>query len=149
MTISFSGLASGLDTTSWVESLVKLKQAKVTTLQQQKESAVLSRDTLTSIRTFFNSFRSVLQKITDSKFNINTNLDLFAQNIATSAKMSVLTANATTEAEEASYKVKVDKLATKTQAVSEYKGTTTIVEKTTATSDTKLSSFASRFNSFW
>ena len=139
MTISFSGLASGLDTTSWVESLVKLKQAKVTTLQQQKESAVLSRDTLTSIRTFFNSFRSVLQKITDSKFNINTNLDLFAQNIATSAKMSVLTANATTEAEEASYKVKVDKLATKTQAVSEYKGTTTIVEKTTATSDTKLS----------
>ena len=118
MTISFSGLASGLDTTSWVESLVKLKQAKVTTLQQQKESAVLSRDTLTSIRTFFNSFRSVLQKITDSKFNINTNLDLFAQNIATSAKMSVLTANATTEAEEASYKVKVVKLATKTQAVS-------------------------------
>ena len=37
MTISFSGLASGLDTSSWVESLVKLKQAKIDTLQEEKE----------------------------------------------------------------------------------------------------------------
>ena len=37
MTISFSGLASGLDTTSWVESLVALKQAKVETLEEEKE----------------------------------------------------------------------------------------------------------------
>ena len=37
MTISFSGLASGLDTSSWVESLVALKQAKIDTLEEEKE----------------------------------------------------------------------------------------------------------------
>ena len=37
MSISFSGLASGLDTSSWIESLVALKRAKVTVLQEQKE----------------------------------------------------------------------------------------------------------------
>ena len=35
MTISFSGLASGLDTSSWVESLVRLRQAKVATPHYQ------------------------------------------------------------------------------------------------------------------
>ena len=39
MTISFSGLASGLDTSSWVESLVALKQAKIDTLKEEKENA--------------------------------------------------------------------------------------------------------------
>ena len=37
MSISFSGLASGLDTSSWVESLVALKKAKVTTLEEEKK----------------------------------------------------------------------------------------------------------------
>ena len=42
MTISFSGLASGLDTSSWVESLVALKQAKIDTLEEEKETVLLS-----------------------------------------------------------------------------------------------------------
>ena len=33
MTISFSGLASGLDTAGWVDALVSVKQEKVTSLQ--------------------------------------------------------------------------------------------------------------------
>lgn len=137
MTISFSGLASGLDTSSWVESLVALKQAKVTVLQEEKETVLFSKDTLNSIRSFFSSFRSTIERITDSKFNIAT-LDLFAQNIATSAKLDVFTATATTEAEEGEYKIRVDKLATNTKAVSDYRYTTTIVETTTATLDSKL-----------
>ena len=35
MTISFSGLASGLDTDSWVNALVSVKQLSVTSLQTQ------------------------------------------------------------------------------------------------------------------
>ncbi len=138
MTISFSGLASGLDTSSWIESLVALRRAKVTTLQQEKEAISLSQNTLSSIKNFFNSFRSTIERITDTRFNI-VSMDLFAQNIATSANLNVLTATATSEAEEGTYKVKVDKLATKTNAVSGYKYTTTIVEATTATANTKLS----------
>ena len=33
MTISFSGLASGLDTSSWVEALVSVKKQEVTALE--------------------------------------------------------------------------------------------------------------------
>ena len=33
MSISFSGLASGLDTSGWVDALVSVKQEKITSLQ--------------------------------------------------------------------------------------------------------------------
>ena len=77
MTISFSGLASGLDTSSWVESLTALKRAKVTTLEEEQEVVQLSRDTLNNIKSFFTSFRSVLEKVTDTKFNV-ASMDLFS-----------------------------------------------------------------------
>jgi len=137
VSISFSGLASGLDTSSWVQSLVALKQAKVTTLQTEKENVALSKDTLNSIKSFFSSFRSLLERVTDTKFNI-VSMDLFAQNIATSANLDIVTATATTEAKEGTYKVKVDQLASNTQAISNHSYLTTIIETTTATADSLL-----------
>ena len=137
MTISFSGLASGLDTSSWVESLVALKQAKVDTLEEEKETVLLSQETLNNIKSFFSSFRSVIEKVTDAKYSIPT-MDIFAQNLANSSDTSVLTASATTEAEESTYEVLVDKLASNTQASSNYTYMTTIVQTTTATLNTKL-----------
>ena len=139
MTISFSGLASGLDTSSWVESLVALKQAKVETLEEEKETVLLSQETLNNIKSFFSSFRSLIEKVTDAKFGV-ASMDLFTQNLATSSNLDVLTASATTEAEEATYNVLVDKLASETQAVSNYSYLTTIVQTTTATNDSKLTS---------
>lgn len=137
MSISFSGLASGLDTSSWVESLVKLKQAKITTLEEQKENVLLSKETLDGIKAFFSSFRSMIEKITDTKFGV-ASMDLFAQNLATSSNVSVLTGIATAEAEEATYNILVDKLATETNALSNYSYMTTIVQTTTATNASKL-----------
>ena len=86
MTISFSGLASGLDTSSWVESLVALKQAKIDTLEEEKETVLLSQETLNNIKSFFTSFRGVIEKVTDAKFGIAT-MDLFAQNLASQSIM--------------------------------------------------------------
>lgn len=60
MSISFSGLSSGIDTSSWVESLVALRQAKVTKLEEEKESVVSIQDVLSNIKSFFTSFRSTL-----------------------------------------------------------------------------------------
>ena len=137
MTISFSGLASGLDTSSWVESLVALKQAKVETLEEEKETVMLSQETLNNIKSFFNSFRSVIEKVTDAKFGSATT-DLFAQNLANSTNLDVLTASATPEAEKGTYNVLVDKLASETQANSTYSYMTTIIQTTTATNDSKL-----------
>ena len=137
MTISFSGLASGLDTSSWVQSLTALKQAKVTQLEEKKESVLLSQETLNNIKSFFSSFRALLEKVTDTKFNLPAT-DLFAQNLATSADISKITATATTEAQEAVYDLTVNKLATNTQAISGFSYQTTIIETTTAALDSKL-----------
>lgn len=137
MSISFSGLASGLDTSSWVESLVALKKAKVNTLEEEKKEVQSLQETLTQIKSFFSSFRSMLEKVTDAKFGV-ASMDLFAQNLATSSNLEALTASATTEAEEATYNVLVDKLASETKANSNYSYMTTIVQTTTATGDSKL-----------
>ena len=98
MTISFSGLASGLDTSSWVDSLVALKKAKVETLEAEKDRVLLSQETLKNIKSFFSSFRSVIEKVTDAKFGV-ASMDLFAQKLANSTNLNVLTASATTETE--------------------------------------------------
>ena len=137
MSISFSGLASGLDTSSWVESLVALKKAKVTSLEEEKKEVQSLQETLTQIKSFFSSFRSMLEKVTDAKFGV-ASMDLFAQNLATSSNLEALTASATTEAEEATYNVLVDKLASETKANSNYSYMTTIIQTTTATVDSKL-----------
>ena len=138
MSISFSGLASGLDTSSWVESLVALKKAKVETYEEEKTKVQTTQETLLKIKSFFTSFRTMLEKVTDAKLGVGS-MDIFAQKLATSSDTSILTAAATTEAEEASYDVTVDKLATGTQAVSGFKSLTTIIQSETATMDTKLS----------
>lgn len=138
MSISFSGLSSGIDTSSWVESLVALRQAKVTKLEEEKESVVSIQDVLSNIKSFFTSFRSTLEKVTDAKFGI-ASMDLFAQNLATSSDINVVTGTATTEAEEATYNIQVDKLASSTEAASNQNFTTTVIETATATLGTKLS----------
>lgn len=137
MSISFSGLATGLDTSSWVESLVKIKQEKVSAYEADKKTLEATQEALASIKTFFNSFRSMLEKVTDTKFG-NTAMDIFSQKLATSTNASIISALASYEAEEASYDVKVDKLATKTKANS---GVNTLVTETitqAATLATKL-----------
>lgn len=137
MSISFSGLSSGIDTSAWVDSLVALRQAKVTKLEEEKEQVIMSQDVLNNIKSFFASFRSVLERVTDAKFGIVT-MDLFAQNLATSSNVSVLTGSATHEAQEAKYDIQVDKLATATQASSNHNYMTTVIESQTATLGTKL-----------
>ena len=138
MSISFSGLTSGLDTSSWVESLTALKRAKVDTLEEEKETVLLSQETLNSIKSFFTSFRTTIEKITDTKFNV-ASMDLFTQKLVNSSDTSKITATATNEAAENSYDIQVDQLASNTQAASGYSYVTTIIQTTTATLDSKLS----------
>ena len=148
MTISFSGLASGLDTSSWVESLVALKQAKIDTLEEEKETVLLSKETLDNIKSFFNSFRSMIEKVTDAQFGV-ASMDLFAQNLATSSNLDILTASATTEAEQSSYNIEVNQLATNSAANSNYSYMTTIVQTTTATADSKLINLGIKAGNIW
>lgn len=131
MSISFSGIASGLDTSSWIESLVALRRAKITTLKTQREELVSTQDTLNNIRSFFNTFKATIQKITDSKFG---DTSLFGRNTATSSNLGVLSATVNDLAQAATYQIKVDQLATNTTAMSGFKDT--IIEESFATNST-------------
>ncbi len=116
MTISFSGLASGLDTSSWVEALVAVKQNKITTLKSDLSVLNGKKSSISNTRSIFSSFRTSLEKLTDVKFG--GTFDLFGQNSATSSNEEVFTATATSDAIRQDYTIKVNQLATYTKATS-------------------------------
>lgn len=116
MSISFSGLASGLDTAGWVEALVSVKQEKISSLKTDLLAIQTTKSTLTDTRSAFNSLRTALEKLTDAKFG--GSFDLFSQNTAKSSNEEVFTATVTSSAQRQSYDVVVQQLATFTKATS-------------------------------
>ncbi len=127
-TITFSGLSSGLDTSSWVEALVSVRQTTITSLQAEQTAQQELLSVVNNIKSYFTSFQTALQKITDSQFGI-ASLDLFLQNLAISSNTNVVTATATPDAARQSYDVYVDQLATATKATSGYTQTETMYAK--------------------
>ncbi len=116
MAISFSGLASGLDTSGWVEALVSIKQEKVTTLQNNLIATQTKKSTLSATRASVTSLRSAIEKLTDKKFGGTYNL--FEKNGAISSNEDIFTATASTSAIRQSYNISVQRLATMTKATS-------------------------------
>ena len=115
MTISFSGLASGLDTATWVEQLVSIKQVSVTSLETDKSKLQDTNSTVSKLQLAFNSLRNSLEKITDAK--LGTYYDLFQSKMATSSDDSILTATVSNSAVSSKYSISVSQLATNTVAV--------------------------------
>ena len=116
MSISFSGLVSGLDTASWVDALVSVKQQKVTTLQSDLVSYQTTKSTLNDTRSKVSSLRTAIEKVTDAKFG--GVFDLFGQTTATSSNPEVFTATASVNAKQQNYDISVQQLATFTKAIS-------------------------------
>lgn len=131
MSISFSGLASGLDTSGWVDALVSIKQQKVTQYNTELTAIKNKKSTLTATRTVFNNFRTAIEKFTDAKFG--GTFDVFTKNSAKSSNDAVFTATANEKAARQSYDISVQQLATYTKAMS--KSSVSAV----ADDDTKLS----------
>ena len=137
MSISFSGLASGMDTSSWVEALVSVKQTEITKLETKKSTIASAQETLSNIKSYFSSFQSLLENVTDARFGI-ASIDLFSQNLADSSNVSVLSAIATTAAENTTYNIEVNQLATSTEVNSGIKADVVTTVHETATSDSRL-----------
>ena len=116
MSISFSGLASGLDTSGWVEALVSSKQGKITTLQTELQEIQKQKSTLNDTRSVVSNLRSAIEKMTDVKFG--GAFDLFNQCTATSSNDKIFTATATSSASRQNYDIVVQQLATYTKAIS-------------------------------
>lgn len=77
MTISFSGLASGLDTSSWVEALVSVKKEEVKGFETKLKEMQTIKTTLNDTRSAFSTLRSAIEKLTDAKFG--GSFDLFGK----------------------------------------------------------------------
>ena len=117
MTISFSGLVSGLDTSSWVEALLSVKQQDITALQTELTAQQTSKTTLTTTRSITSSLRTAIEKLTDAKFG--GTFDLFAKTKAKSSNEDIFTASASTGAKIQNYDIAVKQLATYTKATSQ------------------------------
>ena len=116
MTISFSGLGSGLDTSSWVDAFVSVKKQDLTKLQTQLTSKQTVKSSLSTTRSAVSSLRTAVEKLTDAKFG--GTFDLFAKSSAVSSNEDVFTATADTNARRQNYDIYVKQLATCTKATS-------------------------------
>lgn len=132
MSISFSGLASGLDTSGWVDALVSVREQKITELEVDLSAIQNTKTTLTTTRSSFNSLRTALEKLTDKKFG--GAFDLFGQNIAKSSNEEVFTATVGTNATRQSYDIAVQQLATNTKATSKESASAVADDSTKLTS---------------
>ena len=117
MAISFSGLVSGLDTSSWVDALVSVKQEDVTKMQKELVTQQTSKTTLNNTRSKVTALRTAIEKLTDAKFG--GNFDLFAKSSAVSSNEDVFTATSTTGARQQNYDIAIQQIATSTKAVSQ------------------------------
>ncbi len=116
MSITISGLGSGLPIDTWIEKLIAIKQTKIDEITQEKTSVGYSSSALSTVKSSFNTLLASLQKVTDSRFGATS--DLFAQKTATSSDTNILTASATAIASKQSVSVSVSQLASATIAKS-------------------------------
>ena len=82
MTISFSGLGSGMDYSSWVTQLTALKEESMITPLETKKSNLQSQNSaLSSLKTYYTTLSTSMQKISDSKYGAS--FDIFASSKVT------------------------------------------------------------------
>ena len=82
MTISFSGLGSGMDYSSWVTQLTALKEQSIITPLETKKSTLQSQNSaLSSLKTYYMTLSTNMQKISDSKYGAS--FDIFASSKVT------------------------------------------------------------------
>ena len=139
MTISFSGPSSGIDTTAWVDALVKMKQASITSMETKKQTLEATTSILDNVKSFFASFKSVITNVTQANLGI-ASFDLFIQNLVETTNADIATASVTTEAQENNYELFVDQIATETQANSVFFTDITDTTSSIATHNSLLSS---------
>jgi flagellar hook-associated protein 2 len=101
--ITFSGLASGLDTSSLIKQLVKVEQQPIVQLQTRQSN-------LNSVSSKLSNIKSLLSALQDKADALNSRDEVIGT-VATSSAESYVTATATGEIAAGSYEVTVESLA--------------------------------------
>lgn len=109
MTVSFSGLATGLDTASIIDSLIEVESAPITSMEEDIEYLETKRDTYTE-------FNSLLNTLSYDLVALNTESDLESFNVNNNGS-EYFSVEATSTAEVGAYSVEVISLAARQKDV--------------------------------
>lgn len=116
MSISFTGLGSGMDYSTWIEQLVEVKMQSVKTLETQQKNLNTRKNAFDTIKSNFNSVRNSLQTVADSSYG--GSMDIFSSNTTTSSNNKFVSATVTNNASRQDLSIFVKQLATTTTATS-------------------------------
>ena len=114
MSISFSGVGSGLPVSDWIEQLMSIERRPVDTLYQKKYTIQTSKTTLNTLESKVSSLRSNIEKLTDT--NLGASFDLFSKRLAASSNTAIATATASNNSAIQNITLKIEQLATATKA---------------------------------
>ncbi len=115
MAISFSGLGSGMDYSSWIDALVAIKQESVTSVQNKITEVETSQKALNSLESSFTTLNSCISTFTDS--NIISAFDIFSRKAATTSdENKTATASVSNSATVQNFELLISQLATPTIA---------------------------------
>ena len=118
MSISFSGVGSGLPINEWVTALVEVKQSKVDALEEQRDALTDKQTILNSLKSEYSAVQSATMKFTDSLLGAGS--DIFSKVSVSASDTSVVTATVTQFATPASIELEIESLATSSVKTSEY-----------------------------
>ena len=114
MTISFSGVGSGLDYSAWVDALVAEKQKSVTSVEKKITALQEEQSAVKSIKSKIITLKSAVTKFTDS--NLLSSYDIFTRKNITSSDDNCVTATATNSASIQNFDLRISQLASATIA---------------------------------
>lgn len=126
MTITVSGLGSGLNYESWITELVAIKQADIDTVSSNVKFINKQESTLSTVETDYNNLLKAVQTFTDAL----STTDVFNKK-AVSSSSDAITATVTSSARIQDVSVSVSQLATGTEAESTYAVASYATESTT------------------
>ena len=118
MSISFSGVGSGLPIDEWITALVKIEQDKVDSLTKDKEALEKKQTTLNTLKSEYNAVQTATLKFTDALMGAGS--DIFSKVSVSASDTSVVTATVTQYSTPASIELEIESLATNSVKTSEY-----------------------------
>lgn len=122
MSISFSGLASGLPVNDIIDQLLAIESRSIDLLEQDKSDLQTKRTYIDNIENRLKNVKTSVQKFTDG--NLISSMDLFKKKNASSSDTSVATVSAGSNAVNQSFDLNVVSVATATKVESNGSGTT-------------------------
>lgn len=117
MSISFSGLGSGLPIDEWVTALVKIEQDKVDALEEQKEVLQDKQEALNTLKSDYTALENAATTLTDSL--LGAGMDLFNSVNVSTSETSIVTATVTQYATPSKFELTIESLATESKRTSD------------------------------